>query len=330
MFLAWIAYPLALLVLCAGLGLLVDRASGRRLAGALIVPAGLAATVGLGWVADLAGVKAEVAVPAMFLLAALGGGFSNPWRFGAPEAMPLLPAVGVYAVLALPLALSGEPDASLRLEADLVWAFPPFLAFLAAAVTACLWQLTEAAVEGRPALAAASALCIVVAAGPIWGNLLAGEDALPSYDAMAERQEIEDEFGVEPTAEDLDELELEAVLAQRTIVLPRSPAGSRPPQPYRLLQAGDHYDVWQRPVEPAGPILHHMGLGEGGDPAGPPDCSQVVGLGLLALSNQLGYPAQSIVLVAAAPDGTLVTTGIDDARSLCDRRWDWIEAVGAL
>ena len=35
---AWVAYPLVLLALCAGLGLLVDAASGRRLPGALVVP----------------------------------------------------------------------------------------------------------------------------------------------------------------------------------------------------------------------------------------------------------------------------------------------------
>lgn len=322
--LAWIACPLALLVLCAGLGLLVDRVSGRRLTGALVVPAGLAATVALGGLADLAGVAAEVAVPILFLLAALGGALSNPWRFGRPEPLPLLTAVGVYAAL----ALSGEPGAGLRLEADLAWAFPPFLAFLAAAAAACLWQLAEAAVEGRPGLAAASVLVVAVAAAPVWVNLLGDGDGLPSYDRLAERQEVDEEFGVEPTDGDLDALELEAVLARRTIALPRSPTTSRPPQPYRLVRDGEYYEVWRRPAEPSGPILHHMGLGNG-ERAGPPNCSQVVGLGLLALSNQLGYPAQSVVLVAAAPDGSLVIAGIDEARGLCDRRWDWIEAVGA-
>lgn len=31
---------------------------------------------------------------------------------------------------------------------------------------------------------------------------------------------------------------------------------------------------------------------------------------------------------AAGPAGEIVSVPIDDARLLCGRRWDWIEAVG--
>jgi len=71
-----------------------------------------------------------------------------------------------------------------------------------------------------------------------------------------------------------------------------------------------------------------MSLGEDGAVAADPVCSEVVGLGLLALSNQLGLPALSIAILAAAPDGSTVAVPPGEARRLCGREWDWIEAVG--
>ena len=38
--------------------------------------------------------------------------------------------------------------------------------------------------------------------------------------------------------------------AYRTLVLRRSPVQSRPPAPYRLVWAGESYEVWQRPGGP--------------------------------------------------------------------------------
>ena len=76
------------------------------------------------------------------------------------------------------------------------------------------------------------------------------------------------------------------------------------------------------------PVLYRMELGSQGDPAGLPDCSQVVGLGLLALSNQLHLPAQEIAIVGVAADRRFVVVPPSEARNLCGHRWDWIEAVG--
>jgi hypothetical protein len=46
---------------------------------------------------------------------------------------------------------------------------------------------------------------------------------------------------------DLARFRPDAVLAYRTLVLRRTPVGSRPPSPYRLVWQRRFYEVWQRP-----------------------------------------------------------------------------------
>ncbi|MEX2448678.1 MAG: hypothetical protein WD404_08045, partial [Solirubrobacterales bacterium] len=60
LFVAWVVYPLVLLALCLGLGLLVDVLSGWRLPGALLAPVGLAAIVVVGQFTTLAEATAEL------------------------------------------------------------------------------------------------------------------------------------------------------------------------------------------------------------------------------------------------------------------------------
>jgi len=216
-------------------------------------------------------------------------------------------------------------------DLDIAWASPLFLSLLAAALVVCLWQLVEAALAGHSGRAAAIALLAVVISAPVWANALVGGEGIPSYDRLVELKELEGEYGDAYEVEgDADGIDHEALLRHRTLIVPAAPDSSRPPLPYRLVRAGDHYDVWRRPAQPEGrPVLHHMALGEGGEIAARPDCSEVVGLGLLALSNQLGLPPQSIAIVGAAPGGTTtVAVPPGEARRLCGRRWDWIEAVG--
>jgi hypothetical protein len=106
---AWVVYPLVLLALCGGLGLLVDLLCGRRLPGALVPPAGLAAIVVVGELTTLSDATAELTVPVLAFLAVLGAGFSLPWRFGRPRPWPIAAALAVFAVFAAPVVLSGEP-----------------------------------------------------------------------------------------------------------------------------------------------------------------------------------------------------------------------------
>jgi len=622
LFVAWVVYPLVLLALCAGLGLLVDVLCGRRLPGPLVPPAGLAAIVVVGQFTTLADATAELTVPVLVVLAIAGAGLSLPWRFGRPDPWPIAVAIAVFAVFAAPVVLTGHPtfagyiklddtatwlaltdqvmergrdldglepstyratlEANLPsgypvgvflpfgagqklLGGDLAWVFQPYLSFLAAMLSLCLWQIVggllarpglralAAFVAAQPALlfgyalwggikelgaavfvalgaalapaavradglrrdaavlalaagalvgvlsigglvwfgpmllalaylavrgldrgdaiaraaifvlavalfslpiflagdfspfqsgltneseignlieplnplqalgiwpagdfridpsstvatavlialgvfaallglwaawrqravaallyatgllAAAAivlvgspwvdgkalataapaalalaiggaafslrldritgvALIAVVAAGATWSNVLAyGSADLAPYDQLAELEQIGEEFaGQGPAlmteynpygarhflreldgegaselrvrlvplrdggsaekgeAVDTDELDFNGLLEYRTLVLRRSPLRSRPPSPYRLAWAGEYYEVWQRPTERSGSIPERLPLGDESDPAAIPVCSEVGGLGLLALSN---------------------------------------------
>lgn len=209
------------------------------------------------------------------------------------------------------------------------WASPLFLATLAVALLPCLWQLVVAALAGRPAGAALFAALIVALSAPVWVNAVVRGEGIPSYVRLTELRDFEEGIDAYVVEDDVDELELEAVLEHRFLIVRAPPGSSRPPSPYRLIESGTYYDVWRRPAEPEGkPVLHHMSLGVDDEIYGPPDCSEVVGLGLLALSNQLGLPPQSIAIVGAAPGGGTVAVPPGEARRLCGTRWDWIEAVG--
>jgi len=109
LFLAWVVFPLILLALCGGLGLLVDRLCGRRIPGALIAPAGLAAIIVVAELTTISDATAGLTVPLVVLLAVLGFAVSLPWRFGRPEPWALGAALAVFAVFAAPIVLSGNP-----------------------------------------------------------------------------------------------------------------------------------------------------------------------------------------------------------------------------
>jgi hypothetical protein len=216
-----------------------------------------------------------------------------------------------------------------------------------ALATAAPVALALAMVGGAAALSldrlSGIVLLAAVAAGVLWSNALAYRDvSLAPYAQLRELEEIGEEFAGEgpalmteynpfgarhflreldaegaselrtrlvPTrdggqvekgfAADTDELDENALLEYRTLVLRASPVRSRPPLPYRLLWAGDYYEVWQRPVAPTLTILSHQPYGGPLGAAAVPDCGEVVGLGLLGLSSQLGAAPQGISLAAA-------------------------------
>jgi hypothetical protein len=107
---AWVLYPLILLALCVGVGLLVDVLCGRRLPGALLAPTGLAAIVVAGGFTTLSGPTAPLTTPIVVVLALLGTGLSlRSWRFGRPDPWPVVVALGVFLVFGAPVILSGDP-----------------------------------------------------------------------------------------------------------------------------------------------------------------------------------------------------------------------------
>lgn len=109
--LAWILFPLVLLLLAGGLGLLCERAAGLRLPGALVVPLGLAALVAVAHLTTYWGATARLTTPLLVLLAIAGGVLAQrAGRFArfVPEWPALLAAAGVFAVFGAPVFLSGE------------------------------------------------------------------------------------------------------------------------------------------------------------------------------------------------------------------------------
>ena len=104
----WVVFPLALGVLSLGCGLLLEAAAGVRLPGALLPSAGLAVIVVVVHFTTLADATAELSTPAVVALAAAGIALSVPWRRGPIDGWAVAAALGVYAVFAAPVVLSGQ------------------------------------------------------------------------------------------------------------------------------------------------------------------------------------------------------------------------------
>lgn len=123
MLVAWIVYPFLLAALCAGVGLLVDLLCGRRLSGALLLPAGLAAIVVIGQLTTLSGATAPLTAPLLLALAVLGAGLSLPWRFGRPDPWAVAVALAVFLAFGAPVILSGQPTFAgyIKLDDTATW-----------------------------------------------------------------------------------------------------------------------------------------------------------------------------------------------------------------
>ena len=105
----WLVFPIVLTLVTAGCGLFVERVSGVRLAGALLVPCGLAVIVVVAGLATMTDATARLATPAVLVLAAAGLLLAyrrrDPRR---PDRWAVAAAVGVFAVFAAPIVLSGQ------------------------------------------------------------------------------------------------------------------------------------------------------------------------------------------------------------------------------
>src|SRR4051794_14644008 len=99
---AWLAFPLGLIGLCVGCGVLVERISGAVLPGALIPAIGLATIIVVAQFLTLFDATAELATPIVVQLAIVGFVVSFFWRRRiAPWAVAA--AVAVFAVYAAPV-----------------------------------------------------------------------------------------------------------------------------------------------------------------------------------------------------------------------------------
>jgi hypothetical protein len=104
----WLLFPSVLGVLALGCGLLLERAAGVRLAGALLAPSGIAVMIVIVGFATLGTATAALAGPTVVSLAAAGlvCGITR----GRPRrvVLPLVAATLVFCVYAAPVVLSGE------------------------------------------------------------------------------------------------------------------------------------------------------------------------------------------------------------------------------
>lgn len=108
MALAWLVFPLVLGALALGCGLLLERAAGRRLPCALLLPAGFTVLVVAGVFATMTGATAELAAPLVVTLALLGFGLAFPWRLGRVDPWAAAAAVATFAAFGAPAVLTGE------------------------------------------------------------------------------------------------------------------------------------------------------------------------------------------------------------------------------
>jgi hypothetical protein len=98
---------------------------------------------------------------------------------------------------------------------------------------------------------------------------------------------------------DTDSFDLGGLLIYRTLVLRRSPAQSRPPLPYSLIDAGRYYEVWQRGPDPP-PGLSLLPLGQITDPGSVAQCSAIQRFAAGVAGDTLAYAERPANVVVAA------------------------------
>jgi hypothetical protein len=107
---AWALFPAALGVLGLGLGLAVERLGGWTLPGALLLPVGIGALIALARLLTATGPTASLALPVVVILALAGLVLGRARLHGLrPDRWLAMAAVGVFAVFAAPIVLSGTP-----------------------------------------------------------------------------------------------------------------------------------------------------------------------------------------------------------------------------
>jgi hypothetical protein len=114
MFVAWIAFPLLLAVLCLGAGLLAEWAAGLRdpgrcIPGVLLLPLGFLTLIVFVELVTYWSWTAPLATPVVIGLPLAGYAIGwNRLRWVAPDPWPIAAALAVFGVFAAPVVLSGE------------------------------------------------------------------------------------------------------------------------------------------------------------------------------------------------------------------------------
>jgi hypothetical protein len=119
----WIFFPLVLLALSAGCGLLVSRVSGTAIPAPLLAPVGFTVLVLVGEMTSISDSLAEFAAPIAVALAVAG--FALGWRQPRDglERWATVAALAVFLVYAAPIVFSGEPTFAgyIKLDDTATW-----------------------------------------------------------------------------------------------------------------------------------------------------------------------------------------------------------------
>lgn len=120
---SWVAFPVLLLGLCLGCGLLVAALARVAIPGALLPACGLAAIVIAGGGLTLADATAELTVPAVVGMALAGAWLGGRVALRRLDLVALVVAAVVLAVFAAPVVLSGEATIAgfIRLDDTATW-----------------------------------------------------------------------------------------------------------------------------------------------------------------------------------------------------------------
>jgi hypothetical protein len=104
----WLVFPVVLAGLSLGCGLLLERFSGLRLPGTLVLPTGFALLAVGAQLATATSATARLAVPLVVVLAVAGFALSYPWRGRRADGWPVGAAIAVFGAYAAPIVLSGR------------------------------------------------------------------------------------------------------------------------------------------------------------------------------------------------------------------------------
>ena len=104
----WLVFPAVLGALSLGCGLLLERVSGLRLPGTLVLPCGFAVFSLVAQLATMSDVTARLAVPAVLAAALAGLGFSFRERRRRLDGWAVAAALVALAAYAAPIVLSGH------------------------------------------------------------------------------------------------------------------------------------------------------------------------------------------------------------------------------
>jgi hypothetical protein len=132
MLVAWIVFPVVLSALCLGCGLLLERCLGaQQMPRLLVAPGGFLVIVVVAGIVTSRGETASLATPLVVALAVAGAALAYPWKDRRPggwtERRPdfwvLAAALGVFAVYAAPVVLSGHPTFTgyIKLDDTATW-----------------------------------------------------------------------------------------------------------------------------------------------------------------------------------------------------------------